>query len=549
MSLSLKNIVNLQQILNMKKPLSLVMIFILLMIILSNCAKRGRPEGGPKDEDAPIMTLAKPAHLTTNFKEDEIRIYFDEYVKLKDLQKQLIVSPPLKYSPIIKPLGTPSKYISIKILDTLKENTTYTFNFGESVIDNTEGNVLHNFKYVFSTGDIIDSLKVSGTIKDAFDKEADKNITVMLYEVNESFTDSTIFNEKPLYIASTLDTTAWEITNIKAGNYLLMALNDVSKNYKFNPKEDGIGFLKEYISVPKDSSNHIIKLFREELPFQLRKPLEVNKGHILFGYEGLADSLKITPLAVSEKFQSFSHFEKDKDTLNFWYKENVKDSVQFYISNKEFQDTVTVKLRNKTIDSLRIEGSSRGTLHLRDQFKLVSNIPIQNIDTTKISFVDKDSVNIPHTLKMGTAKNEIELNFTKAFSQKYTLELLPEAITDFFGNVNDTLKYNLKTKKPADYGFLYLTLENVNRYPIIVQLIKEKGELIEEVYAENEQEYIFRNLVPAKYLVRIIYDDNKNKKWDTGNFLFKKQPEEVIYFDTVLDVRANWEMTETFILK
>ncbi|MCF6348932.1 MAG: Ig-like domain-containing protein [Flavobacteriaceae bacterium] len=533
----------------MKRIFNVLMVTIFLIIFLSDCARRGRPEGGPKDEDAPIMTIAKPAHLTTNFKDDEIKIYFNEYIKLKDLQKQLIVSPPLKYPPIITPLGTPSKYITIKILDTLKENTTYTFNFGESVIDNTESNALHNFKYVFSTGDIIDSLKVSGTIEDAFDKDADKDITVMLYEVNESFTDSTIYNEKPYYVASTLDTTAWEITNMKSGKYLLMALKDASKNYKFNPKEDKIGFLKEYITIPKDSSNHIIKLFKEELLYKLKRPSENSKGRILFGYEGKADSLKVVPFETSEEFQSFSYFEKDKDTLNYWYKNNVKDSIQFYVFNKKYQDTVTVKLRSKIIDSLEIKASVRGTLPLRDQFSLLSNIPIQSIDTTKISFIDKDSVAIAHTFKIVKDRNEIDLVFTKAYDQRYTLKLLPSAITDFFGNVNDTLQYNLNTKKPIDYGNVYLTLQNVNRYPVIVQIIKEKGEFVEEIYAEKDQEYVFRNLIPSKYLIRIIYDDNKNKKWDTGNFLLKKQPEEVVYFDTVLDVRANWEMTETFILK
>ena len=525
------------------------MIFAFLFALLSNCARRGRPEGGPKDETSPVMTIAKPAHLTTNFNEDEIKIYFDEYVKLKDIQKQLIVSPPLKYPPLITPLGTPSKYISIKILDTLKENTTYTFNFGESVIDNTEGNILQNFKYVFSTGDVIDSLKVSGSIKDAFNKEADKSITVMLYEINESFTDSTIYQEKPYYIASTLDTTVWEITNMKSGKYLMMALNDAAKNYKFNPKQDKIGYIEEYISIPTDTS-YLINLFKEELPFKLRKPSEETKGHIFFGYEGIADSLKVKPLEVSEDFIAFSHFEKAKDTLNLWYKNNAKDSIRFNIFNKEFRDTLTVKLRSKKIDTLVIKGLVRGgTLHLRENFKLKSNIPIESIDTTKISFIDADSTNIAHTFKILEDKNEIELNFIKKYDQRYNLQLFPAAVTDFFGNVNDSLRFNLSTKKPTDYGNLYLTIQNVKSYPVIVQLITDKSVLVQEIYANEAQEYVFTNLVPDKYLVRIMYDENKNRKWDTGNFLLKKQPEEVIYFDNILDVRANWVLTETFILK
>ena len=537
-----------QQILNMKKQFSLLVILVFLMTVLIDCARRGRPEGGPKDEDAPILVNAKPLQFTTNFNSKEIKIYFDEYIKLKDLQKQLIISPPLKYQPIIKPLGTPSKYISIKILDTLKENTTYTINFGQSVVDNTEANVLNNFKYVFSTGDIIDSLKVSGVIKDSFEKEADENVTIMLYEVNDAFTDSTIYKEKPLYVASTLDTIAWEITNIKSGKYMLLALSDKSKNYQFNPKEDKIGFLREYVDIPTDSS-YIIKLFREILPFKLARPAEASKGHIFFGYEGVSDSLKIEALNETEKFVSFTNFEKDKDSLNYWYINNSKDSIEFKVLNNNLIDTIIVKPRSKIIDSLELSSSVRGTLHLRDEFKLLSNIPIQSIDDSKINFTDKDSTQIVYNFSISKSKMEMVMSFPKAFNKRYSIDFLPNAITDFFGNVNDSLTFTMNTKKPADYGNLFLTLQNIKRYPVIVQLIKEKGELVEEVYADKEQNFNFLNLVPSKYLVRVIYDDNKNKKWDTGNFLLKMQPEEVIYLETILDVRANWEMTETFILK
>jgi uncharacterized protein YcgL (UPF0745 family) len=191
----------------------------------------------------------------------------------------------------------------------------------------------------------------------------------------------------------------------------------------------------------------------------------------------------------------------------------------------------------------------RGILHLRDEFKLFSNIPIQSIDESKINFTDKDSAQIVYNFSISKSKMEMVMSFPKAFNKRYSIDFLPNAITDFFGNVNDSLTFNMNTKKPADYGNLFLTLQNIKRYPVIVQLIKEKGELVEEVYADKEQNYNFLNLVPSKYLVRVIYDDNKNKKWDTGNFLLKMQPEEVIYLETILDVRANWEMTETFILK
>ena len=259
--------------------------------------------------------------------------------------------------------------------------------------------------------------------------------------------------------------------------------------------------------------------------------------------------MKIKPIEESDEFRSFSKFEQNKDTLNFWYKNNSKDSIQFKVSTISYTDTVVVKLRNKEIDSLELQSNVRGTLHLRDEFKLLSNIPIQSIDDTKITLIDKDSAKIDQNFSILESKMGLRLSFPKTFDQRYTLEILPNAIIDFFGNANDTLNYRMNTKRPADYGSLSLTLQNIKRYPILVQLINDNGDLLEEVYADKEQKYTFLNLVPAKYLIRIIYDDNKNKKWDTGSYLLKTQPEDVFYMDTELDVRANWEMTETLILK
>ena len=170
-----------------------LLLTILISILIASCARRASPSGGDKDEDAPILVSTVPAYETTNFDKKEIKIYFDEYIKLKDLRKHLVISPPLKYDPIITPLGIPSKKIKIKILDTLIENSTYTFNFGESIVDNSEGNILSNFKYVFATGSYIDSLSVNGKIKDAFYKDPKEYVSILLYPANKEFNDSTIY--------------------------------------------------------------------------------------------------------------------------------------------------------------------------------------------------------------------------------------------------------------------------------------------------------------------------------------------------------------------
>ncbi len=524
-----------------------IFLFLSMLLLTISCARRGRPEGGPKDEDRPIMVKTEPAFKSIHFDTDEIKIYFDEYIKLDNLTSQLIISPPLKYPPIISPQGTPSKKITIKIKDTLLENTTYTFNFGQSVIDNTEGNVLENFKYIFSTGDYIDSLEVGGTIKDAFNLKMIENPTLMLYNVTENFNDSIIYNEKPMYVGSTIDSVNWNISNIKAGRYLLVALNDQSKNYKFNQKEDKIGFHSTYINVPTDSSYNI-SLFREILPLKIpSKPKEISKGHIIFGYEGDGKNLEVMPISkTAEDFKSLSTFDIQKDTLHYWYKNYDKDSIVMSIVSDVPFDTATIKLKSKEIDSMVVNSTANGVLHLRDTFKLTSNVPIMKVDTTKIYFINKDSVPVKYQYVIAKNRNNIALNFKKELLNNYRVEFLPGAVTDFFGVVNDTLKVKFSTKKTSNYSSIFLTLNNIKSYPIIVDLINEKGQIVEQKYALKGQEYKFKNLQPSRYKIRIIYDSNRNKIWDTGNYLLKQQPEEVYYFSGIIEAKANWEVIESF---
>ena len=230
----------------------------ILFLVIANCANRGRPDGGPKDQTPPVIIKAEPENLNTNFKGDEIRIYFDEYVKIRNLQKNLIISPPMDPEPIITPQGSASKYITIKILDTLLENTTYAFNFGESIVDNNEENPYPYYRYVFSTGPTIDSLQVQGVMMDALARKAETYVSVMLYEVDSTFTDSVIYKQKPKYITNTLDsTTVFRLENLKAGKYLMVALKEENANYTFQPKTDKIGFVKSFIDVPTDSIYNI----------------------------------------------------------------------------------------------------------------------------------------------------------------------------------------------------------------------------------------------------------------------------------------------------
>ena len=520
-----------------------------LLLILDSCARRGTPTGGEKDVTAPIFITAQPDHLKTNFKGKKIRLNFDEYIKLKDVNRQLVISPPMKHKPIITPLGTASKFISIKILDTLKENTTYTFNFGNSIEDNNENIPLKRFKYIISTGDYIDSLKVVGKIKDAFNKTADENISVLLYAVTEEFNDSIIYNQRPDYITNTLDTVIYEISNVKAGKYLMIAIEDQNSNYQFDPQQEKIAFLENFITLPTDKT-YDFNLFKEESEFKFTRPSQVKKGHIYFGYQGNGENIKIDLLSdTPQNFKSEIIYDKELDSISYWYSPIEKDSLEFEISNLDFIEKVVVKLPSKEIDSLIISNPINGVLNLRDDFSVDSNIPIVKIDKTKILFFDIDSTNVSFTPEITTSKLTMNLNFEKEYNNKYNVTFLPSAIEDLFGNVNDTLKYSFSTKHPEDYGILNLSLNSINNFPIIVELIDNKSKLIESVYLKEKRVVKFENLLPNNYQFRVIFDGNGNKKWDTGNFLNKVKPEKIEYHFELIEVRANWEENPVFSVK
>lgn len=523
--------------------------FAVLLSALLQCAKRGTPSGGDKDVTPPKLVKAIPENMTINFKEKKIRLYFDEYIKLKDVQDQLIVSPPLKYTPLITPQGSASKFIEIVLKDTLKENTTYTFNFGQSIVDNNEGNPNSFLSYVFSTGDYIDSLTVTGVVKDAFNKNADTFISVMLYEIDSAFTDSTIYKRPPNYITNTLDsTTIFQLKNLKAGDYAMVAIKDEGKNNVFDQKTDKIAFLTDTVSVPSDFV-HVLTLFKEIPDYSISVPNFAAKNKIIFGYQGEWQDIAIEPLTVlPDSVRAIIVKEQGKDTLNYWFTPFETDSIVFKITNERLKiiDTFTVKTREVDLDSLRLSPNQKASLSFEDPFYIAANTPVVKIDTAKIHIINKDSISVNFKATLDTIKNRIAFDFGTEPNERYSIDLLPEAVEDFFGTVNDTIIHRLSTGSYADYGNLRLTVAGNATYPLIVQLTDTSGNPKREIYATGPKVFEFNNIGPAKYLIRVIFDANGNGKWDTGNFLKKIQPERVSYYPDVLEVRANWELEQTF---
>lgn len=523
---------------------------IIFLLVCIGCAKKGSITGGLKDTIAPTLKMSFPDNYSTHFKGNEIKLTFNEYVKLKGLEKQLIISPPMKNEPLIIPTNV-TKYLTIKIKDTLQPNTTYSFNFGQSITDNNEGNPLNQFKYVFSTGAYIDSLALGGRVKDAFDKEVESFVSIMLYDVDEKFKDSVVYTNPPRYITNTLDSLkTFRLENLKAGKYLLVAMKDYNDNNKFNPKTDKIGFHKEFVTIPNDTV-YELELFKEVLPFKAYKPYQASGNRIVMGYDGKQDFSKSKPKISlknnTETLESIVTQFPKKDSIQVWYKPLKVDSLQLNIQKEEYQKDFSLKIKNQKKDTLSINALQSGLLNMREQFTLESSTPLIKIDPTKIILKDGKTKDIKVAPLYDDFNQKLVLDFPKTTSEKYQIQLLPGALTDFFEKSNDTLTYKLETRSESDYGNLIVDLQNVKHFPIIIELTNEKGETLAHDYSEKNTKIEFNFLEPKDYILRVIYDDNKNRKWDSGNYLEKRQAEEVIYYSKIIkDVRANWNVNETF---
>ena len=501
-------------------------LYIMALILVASCARRSSPSGGEKDSIPPILIASNPKINSVNFDADEIRLTFDEWVKLEKLDQQLIISPPLEKKQYeIKPLSGITKKIFVNFLDSLQENTTYTFNFGNSIVDNNEGNEMNFFSYTFSTGPTLDSLYLKGNIEDAFNLETEEYLSLQLYKIDSTYNDSIIFNEQPTYIANTLDSTSYRFNNLRKGRYILIALKDVGNNYIFNPLYGKIGYYDSIVSLPKDSIINL-RLFKEETPIIWDKPHFINSEKIGFGYYGKLDLGKIHLISkIPDSVNYLFTKQQDKDTLYFWLSKNSIDSLEFNLKEIDTIKALTVKF-DRTKDSL------------------IDSLSISSI--TK-SVRDIDSILIPFKSSINNNLDEISLDFDIRPQDEYSIYLLPNAIVDLRDGTNDTLGFTTLTQSLEDYGNVSLNVIRDTESEYILQMINSNNEIVREYNSISiDGIFNFELITPGKYIFRMIKDDNGNKIWDTGNYLKRVQPEAVYYSNFELDIRANWDFNETF---
>ncbi len=534
------------------KTLQEILYVVFFALVIYGCAQISRPEGGPKDVDPPKFVSSSPENYSTLFDKEEIKIQFDEFIKLNNPQQQIIFSPPILPKPEISPMGAASKEVGIKLaLDSLQDNTTYTVNFGQSIEDNNEGNPLPFFKYVFSTGDYLDSLKLEGRINDMNYRETPEFVSVLLYEKDSLYSDSIVFKDIPTYVTYVMDSTnTFSLENMRAGTYKLIALEDKNNDYKFNPGREKIGFVEDFIELPTQV-NYVLNIFDTYKDFKPVRPKQVSKNHLIFGYEGVLDSTDFEIKLLSKAPDTLEYRitkRRDADTLDYWLNSYFKtDSLIFSFNYQDKSDSLVVKTKEMEADSLQIETKPRSIIGLKEDVYIRANLPITQIDTSKINLVDADTLDVNYSAELDKFQNQIQIRFDKKENANYRLSILPKALIDFYGHTNDTINVALKTKKKSDFSLLDLTIANLDRYPAIVQIVNDKEEVLKSVTLTNTNTHTFEYITPqsGKAFIKVIYDDNENGVWDPGNYLKNIQPEEVKYAELKSELRANWDIVES----
>lgn len=547
---------------------------IVFLILVSSCAQIVALGGGKKDDIPPRVVKYSPDSAQLNFKSRSVEITFDEYVHLQDLNNQLIVSPPMVNTPEVS-LKNKKLIIDFNKKDSLKPNTTYCISFGNAIQDLNENIPLDNFRYIFSTGAYIDSLVVKGKVENAFDHKTEKGILVMLYS---DLRDSVVYKKLPEYFAKTKEDGTFQINNIRNGNYKIIALKDANANYKYDGDVESIGFVDTLVN-PNEKKNIVIELFKEPAKkVFLKKYFHSGYGKVVLIFNQGSDSLRVTNLTNGFKgVQELVDFSRNKDTLTYWIKNFLLDTLKLQVSNgNKILDTVAFKMIKKE-DALN---SKRSPLKLsvvsspngNQNFDLNAGLglsfshPISSI-VENPKFVFKEDTTlfktkyVPAFIKSNLARIEfgyIDSNDTQGESvlfpqgfkrfilkenTNYHLFIPPGTFTDIFGLSNDTIKIDFKTREEKFYGVMKLKVtipETKGNY--IVQLLDEKESVVRENSINKTGTINYEYLYPQKYKLKIIVDENNNGKWDSGNYLKNIKAEKVIYNNELITIRSNWDL-------
>jgi len=581
-------------------PLSIVISFFYL-IFNSSCANVGSPSGGPKDSIPPVVVKTIPGLRGTNYSGSDIRITFDEYVIADEISDKLVVSPPMKKKPVVKMKG---KTLILEFPEGLKKEKTYSLDFKDAVVDNNEKNPIDDLRFSFSTGSHYDSLRVSGYVKDAQTQEPVEKALVMLHRQNDytAFVDSI-----PEYIGKTNQEGFFMIDNVAAGEYLLYALMDADNSLTYNSKAEKIAFVDSLI-IPSAKyvarndtvvegndtlliSGHVdylpetqyMEMFEEEYFDQFlndSKRTQSNKCDFYFS-ESVSDSFRVNLIKPKPSGDwKFLEPNLKRDSITVWLTDTIisnRDTLKFELTYNVLDSLNQMTVKHDTVDlvysqpkatkskrkksevtvepTIAFGTNINSTAHdIYQRIQIEAPEPITSFDLSKVrlySIADSVKTQIPMVVEKDSnsiRKYFIEYNWKPEGT--YLFQIDSAAARNIYGYPNNKVDQKFKIQKESYYGKISLTISDLTE-PAIVQLISagKEEKVLQKIQVMGNGKIDFPYLKPDKYKIRLIFDSNKNGKWDTGFLAGGIQPEKVIYFPKVIKTKSNFEVKEDWVAK
>lgn len=528
------------------------LLFLCVATLVAACARTGYPSGGETDRTPPEITKVSPENRTTNFNGKGFTLETDEYVVLKDVNNQVIISPPMKQFPQITSTG---KKIKVVIKDTLQPNTTYLFQFRDAIADNNEGNLLSSFNYVFSTGSNIDSLSFCGTVTDALTGEPDKKIFVFLYE---TFGDSAVASH-PAYATKTTDKGHFRFRYLANKKYKIIALDDLDKSYTYNSVAEKVAFRSDTVvpyhladSVKPDYSAFVMRSFEQNA----EKQRITGSGFLIKGKARITTALPVQNLSVTaDSARIFWLPNKTFDTITVWMLDKPADTLTLFVRDSTgLNDTLKLRYtKRKNSSTVTTSGfmhpNFTNSLPYFDTFRITFTNPIEKIKgaATAVYYKTATDSAFAQFVFDSTTRNKIKLLIPVKQGEKYDITVFGGRFYDIFGKANDTTHYKTEVTTVEKYGNIILNFEapdNSEHY--VLQLLNDKGKLVAEETFAGSKKVSFPHLAAGTYRIRAILDENANGKWDSGNYWEHRQAEESRYFEKEIKVRENWDFEETF---
>lgn len=529
--------------------------FIILVTFISlsflRCANIARPTGGPKDTIPPKILNETPPNFSRNFKAREITILFDEYIKLTNQNKEFSISPDTEKQPEYK---VRKKSLVIKLPDSLEKNTTYTINFGKGLVDYNEGNPIVNYNYVFSTGPELDSLTISGSVKNAytkiFDEKDDKDVRVLLIPISQD----SIFGKKKANIFTSVDTAGnFTFRNLREDTYRIYAIKEANNDRIFNGVDESIGFIADSIYLNKNIDNIKIE-FSKSIPQKFRtNERKIEKdGHVSLVFNKPIDSPSIRVIHPEDYDTSKKiKYSTKNDSASIYLKNNDFDSLKFEIASKgTILDTVLIR-KSKNDKYERFIDPIINISNKVDRIKhitITANYPIDTIYKDKLILKEDSVVRKNFQLQRDSLNTNLyHLRYNWKPKKNYELIIEEKAIKGPFDEYNKEKKLSFQYNESDNYGDIILTLNNLESdTQYIVELIDDKKTKVfntQIINNQNKVEYI--KFPGGKYTLRIIKDINKNGRWDPADVYNKTQAEPIWYMDKTFTIRSNWEQNET----